>query len=200
MRIDRRAFLTAGASISASGWTFGLGLTCGSILGASRTALAQTREPRQPDVIYVPTPQAVVDTMLRVAKVGANDVVYDLGCGDGRVVVTAAARHGARGVGIDIDPRRIAEANENVKKAGVGARVKIMEADLFQTDFSEATVVTLYLLPSLNLKLRPKLWAELKPGSRVVSHDFDMGDWPPEQTIAVEGRRVYFWTIPARKA
>lgn len=149
---------------------------------------------RQPDVIYVPTRQNVVDTMLSVAKVRAGDVVYDLGCGDGRIVV-AAAKLGARGIGIDIDPKRVAEANENVKKNGVGDRVKILNQDLFTTDISEATVVALYLLPSLNMKLRPTLWKTLKPGTRIVSHDFDMGDWKPEQTLNVDGATVYYWTI-----
>lgn len=168
------------------------------------TALAASAAPlvahaqRGPDVVYVPTPQDVVDTMLDVAKVGKDDLVYDLGCGDGRIVVTAARKFGARGIGIDIDPQRIKEATANVAAAGVGDRVKIMQADLFATDFRDATVVALYLLPSLNLKLRPKLWAELKPGTRVVSHDFDMGDWTPERKIPVGSRTVYYWTIPAK--
>ena len=160
---------------------------------------AQAQAPaRTPDVIYVPTPPEVVEAMLKVANVKAGDVVYDLGCGDGRIVVTAAQKYGARGIGIDIDPQRIKEANENVKKAGVGDRVKIMQADLFETPISEATVVTLYLLPSLNVKLMPKLMKELKPGTRIVSHAFDMGDWKPEQTLNVDGRTVYYWTIPKR--
>jgi ribosomal protein L11 methylase PrmA len=154
---------------------------------------------RTPDVIYVPTPQEVVEAMLKVAKVGKNDVVYDLGCGDGRIVITAAKQYGARGVGIDIDPQRIQEARANVQSAGVGDRVQILEQDLFETDLSPATVVTLYLLPSLNLKLQPKLFKELKPGTRIVSHAFDMGDWKPEQELDVDGRKVYFWTIPAKK-
>ncbi len=149
---------------------------------------------RQPDVIYVPTRQSVVDAMLKVASVGANDVVYDLGCGDGRIVVSAA-KLGARAVGIDIDPKRVAEARENVQRAGVGDHAKILNQDLFTTDVSEATVVTLYLLPALNLKLRPILWKTLKPGTRVVSHDFDMGDWKPEQTLNVDGATIYYWTI-----
>jgi ribosomal protein L11 methylase PrmA len=160
---------------------------------------AQAQAPtRTPDVIYVPTPPEVVEAMLKVANVKAGDVVYDLGCGDGRIVVTAAQKYGARGIGIDIDPQRIKEANENVQKAGVGDRVKIMQADLFEVPISEATVVTLYLLPSLNVKLMPKLMKELKPGTRIVSHAFDMGDWKPEQTINVNGRTVYYWTIPKR--
>jgi SAM-dependent methyltransferase len=149
---------------------------------------------RQPDVIYVPTRQSVVDAMLKVANVKAGDVVYDLGCGDGRIPV-AAAKLGARAVCIDIDPRRIAEANENVKKNGVADRVRVLNQDLFTTDISEASVVTLYLLPSLNVKLRPTLWKTLKPGTRIVSHDFDMGDWKPEQTLNVDGATIYYWTI-----
>jgi ribosomal protein L11 methylase PrmA len=168
-------------------------------LAGSIVLEAQAQAPtRTPDVIYVPTPPEVVEAMLKVANVKAGDVVYDLGCGDGRIVVTAAQKYGARGIGIDIDPQRIKEANENVQKAGVGDRVKIMQADLFETPISEATVVTLYLLPSLNVKLMPKLMKELKPGTRIVSHAFDMGDWKPEQTLNVDGRTVYYWTIPKR--
>ena len=136
--------------------------------------------------------------MLELARVGPKDVVYDLGSGDGRIVIAAAKRHGARGVGIDIDPERIKEARENARKAGVANRAEFREGDLFAADLREASVVTLYLLPSLNLKLRPKLLAELKPGTRIVSHDFDMGDWAPEETIAVDGKTVYLWTIPKK--
>jgi ribosomal protein L11 methylase PrmA len=168
-----------------------------SIPGAS-IAVAQEAPVRRPDVIYVPTPEAVVEAMLQVANVSKNDIVYDLGCGDGRIPVTAARKYGARGVGIDIDPQRIKEANENVAKNNVGDRVKIVQGDLFEQDLSQATVVTLYLLPSLNVKLMPKLMKELKPGTRVVSHAFDMGDWKPEKELDVEGRKVYFWTIPKR--
>ena len=153
---------------------------------------------RSPDVIFVPTPQEVVDAMLKLAKVGPNDVVYDLGSGDGRIPITAAKVYGARGVGIDIDPQRIREANENLKTAAVGDKVKFLNQDLFTTPIGEATVVTLYLLPSLNLKLLPKLNAELKPGTRVVSHAFDMGDIKPQQTLNVNGRTVYFWTVPIK--
>lgn len=165
---------------------------------ASAVVIAQEAPARRPDVIYVPTPEAVVEAMLQVANVGKDDIVYDLGCGDGRIPVTAAKKYGARGIGIDIDPQRIAEANENVKKNDVGDRVKIIQGDLFQQDLSQATVVTLYLLPSLNVKLMPKLMKELKPGTRVVSHAFDMGDWKPEKEIDVEGRKIYYWTIPKR--
>lgn len=148
-----------------------------------------------PDVPYVPTPQPVVDAMLAMAHVTSSDVVYDLGCGDGRIPVTAALKYGARGVGIDIDPRRIEEANENAKAAGVTGKVTFLTGDLFATDFSEATVVTLYLLPSINEKLIPKLKA-LKPGTRIVSHAFDMGaSWPPDDRREVEGKTIYFWVI-----
>src|SRR5688572_20585481 len=163
---------------------------------AAPQAPAQTQELRKPDVFYVPTPQAVVDAMLRMANVSGTDVVYDLGCGDGRIPITAAQRFGAKGIGIDIDPVRIKEANENAKAAGVTDKVTFLNQDLFTSDFKDATVVTLYLLPSLNEKLMPKLKAELKPGTRIVSHAFDMGSsWPPEKTEQVEGKTIYYWTI-----
>jgi SAM-dependent methyltransferase len=154
------------------------------------------------DVPYVPTHEQVVERMLTLAKVTKDDVVYDLGCGDGRIVVTAAKKHGARGVGVDIDPERIKDSNANAKEAGVTDRVKFTRGDLFKLDLQEATVVTLYLLPEINLKLRPKLFRELKPGTRIVSHDFDMGDWQPEKTVHVSADRehtIYFWTIPEKK-
>jgi len=161
---------------------------------------AQEPEKKKLDVPYVPTPQTVVDAMLSLAAVNKDDVVYDLGCGDGRIVITAAKKYGARGVGVDIDPERIKEANANAKLAGVSDRVKFIEQDLFQTDFKEASVVTLYLLPDINLKLRPKLLSELKAGARVVSHAFDMGDWKPDKTETVDGdRRIHFWIIPEKK-
>ncbi|PPE71571.1 methyltransferase domain-containing protein [Caldimonas thermodepolymerans] len=148
------------------------------------------------DVPYVPTPQPVVDRMLQLARVGPDDVVYDLGCGDGRVVITAAKAYGARGIGIDIDPQRIAEARANAKRAGVTDKVEFRIGDLFEADFSEATVVTLYLLPSINQRLRPQLWRQLRVGARVVSHDFDMGSqWPPEHTENVANKTIYAWTI-----
>jgi len=158
---------------------------------------------RTPDVIFVPTPEEVVDVMLKVAKVSKNDVVYDLGSGDGRIPITAARQYGARAVGIDIDPERIREANAGLKEAGASDpsmlnRVRFLNQDLFTANISEATVVTLYLLPSLNIKLIPKLNKELKPGTRVVSHAFDMGpDIKPDiDPINVNGRTVYFYTIP----
>ena len=163
---------------------------------ATYAAVQVPGDERRPDVVYVPTPPDVVDAMLKVAKVTKDDIVYDLGSGDGRIVVAAAKQYGATGVGIDIDPQRIKEAQENARAAGVTDKVRFLNADLFETDISKATVVTLYLLPSLNLKLRPRLLKMLKPGTRVVSHSFDMGDWKPEQSLNVDGRWVYFWTIP----
>ena len=168
------------------------------VLFACAGASAQVA-PNYPDVIYVPTPQDVVDEMLSLAKVGKGDVLYDLGSGDGRIPVTAAKRFGIRAVGIDIDPQRIQEANENAKKNGVTHLVQFRQENLFTTNFSEATVVTLYLLPDLNVKLRPRLLAELKPGTRIVSHQFDMAEWKPEKKVELNGRTIYFWTIPARK-
>jgi SAM-dependent methyltransferase len=148
------------------------------------------------DVPFVPTPQEVVERMLRIAKVGKDDVLFDLGCGDGRIVVTAAKVHGARGTGIDLDPERIGEARKNAEQAGVADRVDFKVANLFETDVSPASVVTLYLLPNVNIRLRPRLWKQLKVGSRVVSHAFDMGpEWPPEKTDSVQGRSIYYWTI-----
>jgi ribosomal protein L11 methylase PrmA len=168
-------------------------------LPGATSAFAQTAAPsRRPDVIYVPTPEPVVEAMLQVANVTKSDVVYDLGCGDGRIPVTAARKYGARGVCFDIDPERIKEATANVAKNNVGALVKVVQGDLFEQDLSGATVVTLYLLPSLNVKLMPKLMKELKPGTRIVSHAFDMGDWKPEKELDVDGRKVYYWTIPKK--
>lgn len=175
---------------------------CGIVIGQrlpSWSLSSSTQQKPALDVPYVPTPPEVVDEMLRMAAVTKDDVVYDLGCGDGRIVIAAAKKYGARGVGVDIDPQRIKEANENARKEGVTDHVKFIQQDLFQTDLSEATVVTLYLLPDINLKLRPKLWRELRPGARVVSHAFTMGDWEPERTANVDGRMVYFWTIPSKK-
>lgn len=148
------------------------------------------------DVPYVPTPPEVVEGMLKLGKVGKNDMVYDLGCGDGRIVITAAKQYGARGVGYDLNPARIEEANANAKSAGVTDRVSFKVQDLFEADFKDASVVTLYLLPSVNQSLRPQLWKQLKVGTRIVSHSFDMGDaWPPEKTVRVAGKNLYYWTI-----
>ncbi|NJL61365.1 MAG: class I SAM-dependent methyltransferase [Methylacidiphilales bacterium] len=161
-----------------------------------QTTPATQPQEKTPDVVYVPTPPEVVNKMLEVAKVGKNDILYDLGSGDGRIPITAAKKFGTQGIGIDIDPERIKEANENAKKQGVSDKVKFLQQDLFKSDFSKATVVTLYLLPELNVKLRSQLFKQLKPGTRIVSHAFDMGDWKPEQTLNVNGRTVYYWTIP----
>ena len=150
------------------------------------------------DVHYVPTRQAVVDAMLDLAKVTENDIVYDLGCGDGRIVITAAKEKGATGKGIDIDPQRIKEANANAEKAGVTDKVTFVQANLFESDVSEASVVTLYLLNSLNMKLRPILLEQLKPGTRIVSHAFNMGDWEPDETIQVDGSTIHLWTVPEK--
>jgi SAM-dependent methyltransferase len=178
------------------------------VIGVS-LAEAQSREQRrQFDVPYVPTTEEAVRTMLKLADVKRADIVYDLGCGDGRIVIAAAKTYGARGVGIDIDPDRIREAKENAKKAGVENLVRFEENDLFQADFHEATVVTLFLLRSVNLKLRPKLLQTLKPGTRVVSNTFDMGDWKPEKEQSLPGadddeaaylsHKFFLWTIPRR--
>jgi len=165
------------------------------VLLAALAAGAGAQELRKPDIFYVPTPQPVVDAMLAMAKVTAADVVYDLGSGDGRIPITAAQRYGARGVGIDIDPVRVAEANENAKAAGVTGKVTFLNQDLFTADVGDATVVTLYLSPSLNEKLIPKLKA-LKPGTRIVSHAFDMGPtWPWEDRQEVAGKTIYFWVV-----
>ena len=160
---------------------------------ASAQPAARTQAP---DVIYVPTPYEVVDEMLKLAGVKKGDVLYDLGSGDGRIPVTAAKKFGIRAVGIDIDPQRIEEAKENAKKNGVTGLVQFRQEDLFRANLREATVVTLYLLPDLNVKLRPKLLAELKPGSRIISHQFDMGTWKPEKRIELSGRTIYPWTVP----
>ena len=150
---------------------------------------------RAPDVKYVPSPQSGVDAMLELAHVTAADIVYDLGSGDGRIPIRAAQRYGARAVGVELEPRLVAEASDNAKRAGVAGRVWFVNQDLFETDFSDATVVTLFLMPRLNQQLIPKLKA-LRPGARVVSHMWDMGpDWPPEQTQDVSGLMIYLWTI-----
>jgi SAM-dependent methyltransferase len=188
-------------------------LPCSHLVVAllSITALgAQDSKPRrEPDVPYVPTTEAAVQAMLKLAGVKKTDVVYDLGCGDGRIVIAAAKSYGARGVGIDINPVRIKEAKENARTAGVERLVRFEENDLFQADIHEATVVTLFLLPNINLKLRPKLLQDLKPGTRIVSNTFDMDDWKAEKEATVGdadtdvdyeplSRRLYLWTVPPR--
>ena len=166
---------------------------------------------KNPDVPYEGTPQNIVDAMLVLASVTKDDIVYDLGCGDGRIVITAAKKYGARGVGVDIDPERIKEAKANAIRVGVAEQVRFIEQDLFKADIKDATVVTLYLLPEVNLRLRPKLLRELMPGTRVVSERFDMGDWKPDKTVEVKFqaeavpapyrpaygfRKIYYWVIP----
>jgi precorrin-6B methylase 2 len=174
-----------------------------SSLARAGDPAAQEAQQREPDVVFVPTPQEVVDKMLEVAGVKKGDVVYDLGCGDGRIVVTAAKKYGVKAVGFDIDPERIRESNENVKKNGVGDLVTIKQADIFTLDLSGANVITLYLLPQLNVKLIPQL-EKLKPGSRIVSHAFDMKGVKPKQVVKVKGkdgdeRVVYLWVTPLEK-
>ena len=163
---------------------------------------------RKPDVPYVPTTETAVKAMLRLARVKRTDVVYDLGCGDGRIVIAAAKNYGARGVGIDIDPARIREAKENARRAGVEDRVEFREQDLFQSDFHEATVVTLFLLPAINKRLRPQL-ESLKAGTRIVSNTFEIGDWKPVRKLRVKSdahddyyfgsRGLFLWVVPAHK-
>jgi SAM-dependent methyltransferase len=178
-----------------------IALAAALALAAPLPAAAQAqRQPasQTPDVIFVPTPQDVVDDMLRLANVQKGDVLYDLGSGDGRIPIAAARKYGIRATGIDIDPERIREATENAKKAGVTHLVQFRQENLFTADFKDATVITLYLLPDLNVKLRPKLWNELKPGTRIVSHQFEMGAWKPEKKLESNGRTIYFWTVPPR--
>jgi len=163
-----------------------------SILGGS--GASQTRIP---DVHFEPTPQPIVEELLKMAEVNRNDILYDLGCGDGRFLITAAKKYGARGVGIDIDPQRIKESGQNAHMAGVADKVKFIEGDLFEMDIREATIVSLYLLLEMNLQLRPKLLKELKPGSRVVSHEFDMDDWQPDKMGRLGRNKYYCWVIPA---
>lgn len=157
-------------------------------------------EKQLPEVPFVPTPETVVEEMLRMADVKKDDVLYDLGCGDGRIIVTAAREFGTRGVGVDVNPERIKESTALARDAGVSDRVKFIEGNIFDTDLREATVVTLYLLPRVNLRLRPKLLDELKPGTRIVSHNYDMGDWKPEKVRRMQGPRgehtIFYWVVP----
>jgi len=166
-------------------------------------AQLQQQKPYEPqvgqagkDVIWVPTPDEVVDRMLRMAQVGPNDVVYDLGAGDGKIAIAAAKKFGARSTGIEYNPEMAKHAQGNVEKAGVNGRARILNGDIFVINFSEATVVTMYLLPNLNMKLRPTLLA-MKPGTRVVSHSFTMEDWEADEISSMDGRRAYFWVVPA---
>jgi hypothetical protein len=187
---------------------FSFKLPCGrAMLGAMVLGVTIAAGAAEPSVPYVPTPQEVVERMLEIATVGPQDYLIDLGSGDGRIVVTAAKKFGARGFGVDLNPVRIKESLENATKAGVSDRVAFQQRDLFQTDLSDATVITMYLLPRVNLDLRPKL-LELKPGTRLVSHDFSMDDWKPDAYVdmavkekygsAPGNSSIYFWIVPAR--
>ena len=181
---------------------------CLSAALLASAAFAQTAKPkRDPDVPFVPTTEPAVEEMLKLANIKSGDIIYDLGCGDGRIVTTAAKKYGIKGVGIDINPVRIEEAKARAKKEGVENLVTFIEADLFEAKISDATVVTLFLLPSVNMKLRPKLMADLKPGTRVVSNTFDMGDWKAEKETALDDQndedsylshKFFLWTIPQR--
>ena len=187
------------------------------LLSIVTTVAQDTPKPleKKPDVPYMPTHEKVVGEMLKVAKVGKDDILYDLGSGDGRIVITAAKEFGTRGVGVEIDPALVKEARENAVKAGVADKVKFIQQDLFETDIREATVVTLYLWPEINLRLRPKLLTDLRPGTRVVSHNHDMGNWKPQKTIKMRipheyvisktlnmriphQHKIYYWVVPAR--
>jgi SAM-dependent methyltransferase len=162
----------------------------------SEVTLKQTKW--KPDIGYLPTPPQVVEAMLTLAEVTSEDILYDLGSGDGRILITAAQRWGTQGVGIDINPKRVRQGFENAKQAGASDLVTFRQQDLFESDFSEATIVILYLLPHLNLKLRPALFAQLSPGTRILSHDFDMGDWQPDRVVEVQSEDpaiLYLWTI-----
>ena len=175
-------------------------LLCASLLIALPAVAQKAYEPQVgqvgKDVIWVPTPDEVVDRMLRMAQVTANDLVYDLGAGDGKIAIAAAKKFGARSVGIEYNPEMAKHAQGNVEKAGVTAKARIVNGDIFATDFSQATVVTMYLLPALNMKLRPTILA-MRPGTRVVSHSFTMEDWEADEISSMDGRRAYFWLVPA---
>lgn len=186
-------------SLLATTWLVALTLLAGCASARTSADTASKPTPKL-DVVWVPTPPEVIEVMLNLANVGPKDLVYDLGCGEGEILI-AAARRGARGVGVDLDPVRITNARANARKAGVADKITFFEQDLFKTDISKATVVTLYLLPELNERLRPTLLTTLKPGTPVVSHDFAMGDWKPEQTVEIEltrTHRAYLWRIPPR--
>jgi precorrin-6B methylase 2 len=195
-----KAFLMAGLL------SFGVGV--GELLLQSVPAVAQPAQKFEDEgkkiVPYVPTPQEVVERMLELAQVKKGDVVYDLGSGDGRIVVTAAKKYGVRAIGFEIDPERIKESAENIKKAGVGHLVEIRQQDIRTVDLSPASVLTMYLLPEVNLMIRPNIWKQMKPGSRVVSHDFDMGDWKPLKTENIKDgsswdHTLYLWHVEAGK-
>jgi SAM-dependent methyltransferase len=188
--------------------SMGLSMTVSPLYPADTTTIPPATIPtsskieKKPklDVGYMPTPYEIVEKMLNMANVRNDDLVYDLGCGDGRVVIMAAKERGAKGVGVDLDPVRIKESEENARKAGVADRVRFYEQDLFKTEIKKATVVMLYLWPQVNIRVRSKLFAELKPGTRVLSHNHDMGEWKPDQYAEISKHRIYFWVIPANIA
>ena len=175
------------------------------VMASLNYGFSQKRRPpvRKPDVPFAPSVDEVVDMMLRAAEVTDKDTVYDLGCGDGRIVISAASKYGARGVGVDVNPIRVEESKRNARKSGVSQKVTFIKQDLFKTDLSKATVVVIYLDPGMNLRLRPKLLRELKPGARVVSNSLDMGDWKPDKvvrlTVAGSERSIYYWAIPSNR-
>jgi hypothetical protein len=173
-------------------------LFAGLSFGLAAASTAQPIDAAQLDVPYVPTPQAVVDRMLELADLGADDYLIDLGSGDGRIPITAAKRYGVRALGVDLDPARVREADENARAAGVGARVAFRQQDLFDTAIEDASVVTMYLLPLVNLKLRPRLLYELRPGSRIVSHSFRLGEWEADHFEEIEDSDIFLWIVPAK--
>lgn len=196
---SRFVFHAAARLIAASLVALVAVVASGALPGAS-PGLTPGQRVKQPDVGYVPTPQSVVEAMLRLARVTSRDVVYDLGSGDGRIPITAARLYGARGVGIEIDPVRIRESEDNARRAGVADRVVFLQQDIFETDLREATVVTLFLLPWMNMKLMPTLQRDLRPGARIVAHHFLMGDaWPPDQSEDVNGLMIHLWTVLPRR-
>lgn len=183
-----------------TGWACIAALVLASTVATSATTESARRATPRLDVSYEPTPQAAVDRMLEMAKVGPGDLVVDLGSGDGRIPITAAKKHGARALGIDLDPRRVKEARDNAEREGVEGTVSFMEGDLFKADLSQATVVTLFLWPSINMRLRPRLLA-LAPGTRIVSHEHKMGDWLPDATTISSGEDwadLHLWVVPAK--
>lgn len=195
--IRRSSFLVLCGLLALVAW---VGFGSSNFDAATNIALAQDTDSESKKIVpFVPTPQEVVDKMVELAAVKKGDVVYDLGSGDGRIVITAAKK-GARAVGFEIDPALVKESQANIRKEGVQQLAEIRHQDILTVDLSDATVVTMYLLPDVNLRLKPNLLSQLKPGSRVVSHAFDMGDWKPDKVERVNGRTVYLWTIPAKGA
>ncbi|HET8562593.1 MAG TPA: methyltransferase domain-containing protein [Candidatus Binatia bacterium] len=196
----RRWFRLSGllALLVSTGWFVS---DSGGLKTSRDVVLAQAQQPgfeSKKIVPFVPTPQEVVEGMLELAQVKKGDVVYDLGSGDGRIVIAAAKKYGARAVGFEIDPELIKQSRESIRKEGLEKLAEILEQDILTVDLSRANVLTMYLLPSVNLKLRPKILSEMAPGSRIVSHAFDMGDWKPDKVVQIDGRDVYYWTVPQR--